>query len=493
MSEMKALHKSLLLACDLFRGKVDSSSYKDYIFSMLLLKYVSDIKADYLSDLINEDYSELLEIVSRVPEDASFYKIYHEAKNHGDYIGERIDNSLRLIDQAIDSVCQNRGGYLFESIQFATVNFGARSERDRMLNNLLAIFARPEMNFGYTHDGNDKIKVACRYLFERIASDSAMRGAEFYTPEGISLLFAELLQPKGGDSICDPTCGSGSLLITLGEKIKKSFKSNNYTLFGQEVNRSSWALAKMNMIMHNEINSRIEWGDIISSPQFLDTDNRLMKFDVVASNPPFNIIGWNHDDLVHNDYGRFNLGFPPQAKGDYAFILHMVSTLKSATGRMAILVSHGVLFRGGQEENIRRNLVSEGLLDAVIGLPDRLLFGTGIPTAILIFRKDKKNSNVVFIDASDLAKPVKGRNLITDEIIRKVSECYFERSSVCNFSHVASFDEIQKNDFNLNISRYVKKHEEPAFVDLKGLRQQREELLSTLYELEREMKGFIDN
>ncbi|EFC2229790.1 SAM-dependent methyltransferase, partial [Escherichia coli] len=189
-----------------------------------------------------------------------------------------------------------------------------------------------------------------------------------------------------------------------------------YTLFGQEVNRSSWALAKMNMIMHNEINSRIEWGDIISSPQFLDTDNRLMKFDVVASNPPFNIIGWNHDDLVHNDYGRFNLGFPPQAKGDYAFILHMVSTLKSATGRMAILVSHGVLFRGGQEENIRRNLVSEGLLDAVIGLPDRLLFGTGIPTAILIFRKDKKNSNVVFIDASDLAKPVKGRNLITDEI-----------------------------------------------------------------------------
>ena len=264
-------------------------------------------------------------------------------------------------------------------------------------------------------------------------------------------------------------------------------------MFGQEVNRSSWALAKMNMIMHNEINSRIEWGDIISSPQFLDTDNRLMKFDVVASNPPFNIIGWNHDDLVHNDYGRFNLGFPPQAKGDYAFILHMVSTLKSATGRMAILVSHGVLFRGGQEENIRRNLVSEGLLDAVIGLPDRLLFGTGIPTAILIFRKDKKNSNVVFIDASDLAKPVKGRNLITDEIIRKVSECYFERSSVCNFSHVASFDEIQKNDFNLNISRYVKKHEEPAFVDLKGLRQQREELLSTLYELEREMKGFIDN
>ncbi|ELY2739145.1 N-6 DNA methylase, partial [Cronobacter dublinensis] len=408
-------------------------------------------------------------------------------------IGERIDDSLKLIDQAIDSVCQSRGGYLFESIQFATVNFGARSERDRMLFNLLAIFARPEMNFGYTQDGNEKIKVACRYLFEKIASDSAMRGADFYTPEGISLLFAELLQPKDGDSICDPTCGSGSLLITLGEKIKKSFRSNNYTLFGQEANRSSWALAKMNMIIHNEINSRIEWGDVISNPQFLDTDNRLMQFDVVASNPPFNIIGWNHDDLVNNDYGRFNLGFPPQSKGDYAFILHMVSTLKSATGRMAILVSHGVLFRGGQEESIRKNLVSEGLLDAVIGLPDRLLLGTGIPSAILIFRRDKKNSNVVFIDASDLAKPVKGRNLITNEIIEKVSECYFERSSISNFSYVASFDEIQENDFNLNISRYVKKYEEQAFVDLESLRQQREELLSTLHELEREMKDFIDN
>lgn len=493
MSEMKVLHKSLLLACDLFRGKVDSSSYKDYIFSMLLLKYISDVKADYEYDLINEENSELLEIVSRVPEDASFYKIYHDAKNHGDYIGERIDDSLRLIDQAIDSVCQSRGGYLFESIKFATVNFGAKSERDRMLNELLDIFASPEMKFDYTQDGNKKIEVACRYLFEKIASDSAMRGAEFYTPEGISLLFAELLQPRDGDSICDPTCGSGSLLITLGEKIKKSFRSNNYTLFGQEVNRSIWALAKMNMIMHNEINSRIEWGDVISNPQLLDTDNRLMQFDVVASNPPLNIIGWNHDDLVRNDYGRFNLGFPPQSKGDYAFILHMVSTLKSATGRMAILVSHGVLFRGGQEESIRKNLISEGLLDAVIGLPDRLLPGTAIPTAILIFRRDRNNSDVVFIDASDLAKPVKGRNLITNEIIEKVSKCYFERSSVDDFSHVASYDEIQLNDFNLNISRYVKKHEEQVFVDLEILRQQREELLSTLHELEREMKGFIDN
>lgn len=493
MSEMKVLQKSLLLACDLFRGKVDSSSYKDYIFSMLLLKYISDVKADYEYDLINEEYSELLEIVSRVPEDASFYKIYHDAKNHGDYIGERIDDSLRLIDQAIDSVCQSRGGYLFESIKFATVNFGAKSERDRMLNELLDIFASPEMKFDYTQDGNKKIEVACRYLFEKIASDSAMRGAEFYTPEGISLLFAELLQPRDGDSICDPTCGSGSLLITLGEKIKKSFRSNNYTLFGQEVNRSIWALAKMNMIMHNEINSRIEWGDVISNPQLLDTDNRLMQFDVVASNPPLNIIGWNHDDLVRNDYGRFNLGFPPQSKGDYAFILHMVSTLKSATGRMAILVSHGVLFRGGQEESIRKNLISEGLLDAVIGLPDRLLPGTAIPTAILIFRRDRNNSDVVFIDASDLAKPVKGRNLITNEIIEKVSKCYFERSSVDDFSHVASYDEIQLNDFNLNISRYVKKHEEQVFVDLEILRQQREELLSTLHELEREMKGFIDN
>ncbi|HBA8465756.1 TPA: N-6 DNA methylase, partial [Escherichia coli] len=404
--------------------------------------------------------SELLEIVSRVPEDASFYKIYHDAKNHGDYIGERIDDSLRLIDQAIDSVCQSRGGYLFESIKFATVNFGAKSERDRMLNELLDIFASPEMKFDYTQDGNKKIKVACRYLFEKIASDSAMRGSVFYTPEGVSLLFAELLQPRDGDSICDPTCGSGSLLITLGEKIKKSFRSNKYTLFGQEVNRSIWALAKMNMIMHNEINSRIEWGDVISNPQLLDTDNRLMQFDVVASNPPLNIIGWNHDDLVRNDYGRFNLGFPSQSKGDYAFILHMISTLKSATGRMAILVSHGVLFRGGQEESIRKNLISEGLLDAVIGLPDRLLPGTAIPTAILIFRRNRNNSNVVFIDASDMAKPVKGRNLITNEIIEKVSKCYFERSSVDNFSHVASYDEIQLNDFNLNLSRYVKKHEE---------------------------------
>ncbi|ALV93115.1 MULTISPECIES: N-6 DNA methylase [Pantoea] len=493
MSEMMAVQKSLWLACEIFRGKVDSSAYKDYIFPLLLLKYISDMKNDYAESLINESNSELLVIVSRVPEGASFYKIYHEAKNHGGYIGERIDDSLRLIDQAINSVCQSRGDYLFESIKFASVNFGTRSERDRMLYDLLTIFARPELDFSYRQDGANKIYFACSYLFEKFSSDSNGRNSELYTPEGVSWLIAELLQPKPGDKVCDPICGSGSILIAFGEKIKKSYGSNDYLLFGQEVNRSGWALAKINMLLHNEMNSRIEWGDVISNPQLLDSDNKLMKFDVVASNPPLNISGWNHDDLIFDVYGRFNLGIPPHAKGDYAFILHMISTLKNATGRMAILVSHGVLFRGGQEENIRKKLVYEGLLDAVIGLPDRLLPGTGIPSAILIFRKDRKSSDVLFIDASDLAKPLKGRNLITDEIIVKVSECYFERSSVGNISHVASYDEIQENDFNLNISRYVKKHEEQAFIDLDSLRQQREELLSTLHELEREMKGFIDN
>ncbi|MGN7973400.1 N-6 DNA methylase [Serratia sp. 22264] len=493
MSEMIALRKSLWQACELLRMKFDASTYKDYIFSMLLLKYVSDMKNSCAENLISDISLDMLKIISKIPEKASFYHIYNEAKRDGEYVGERVDDSLRLIEQAIDAVCQSIDGHLFDSIQFASVNFGARSERDRMLYELLSIFSLPEMDFSYNQDGVNKIKVACGYLFEKISSDSAGRGIEFYTPEGISLLIAELLQPKEGESICDPTCGSGSLLITLGEKIKNSYRSNNYTLFGQEVNRSSWVLAKINMLLHNEMNSRIEWGDVISNPQLLDSDNRLMKFDVVASNPPLNISGWNHDDLVRNSYGRFNLGLPPQTKGDYAFILHMVSALKSATGRMAILVSHGVLFRGGQEENIRKNLVDEGLLDAVIGLPDRLLPGTGISTAILIFRKDRKNSDVVFIDASDLAKPVKGRNVITSEIIEKISKCYFDRRSVDNFSHVASFYEIQENDFNLNISRYVKKHEELALVDLERLRQQRDDLLSTLHELEKEMQYFIDN
>lgn len=493
MSEMMALRKSLWQACDLLRRKVDSSAYQDYIFSILLLKYISDMKNSFAENSITGSYSELLEIVSRVPDDSDFYHIYHGAKNYGGYIGERIDDSLRLIDQAIDSVCKSRGSYLFESMQFASVNFGERSERDRMLNDLLTIFARPEMDFSYRQDGVNKIKVACGYLFEKFSSDANGRNSEFYTPEGVSWLIAELLQPKLGDKICDPICGSGSLLITLGEKIENSYGSNDYMLFGQEFNRSSWILAKINMLLHNEMNSRVEWGDVISNPHLLDSDNRLMKFDVVASNPPLNISGWNYDDLVRDSYSRFNLGIPPQTKGDYAFILHMVSTLNSATGRMAILVSHGVLFRGGQEETIRKNLVDEGLLDAVIGLPDRLLPGTGIPTVILIFRKDRKNSNVIFIDASDLTKPVKGRNLITSEIIGKISKCYFERISVDNFSHVAYLDEIRQNDYNLNISRYVKKHEEFAPVDLKSLRQQREELLSTLHELENEIKYFIDN
>lgn len=493
MSEMKMFKKSLGHACDLFIGKVDSVIYKDYVFSMLLLKYLSDMKRDFFQGSLPDSYFDMRDIISKLPDDADFNHIYKESGYGGGYVGERIDDALKIIDHAINVVYLSKECDMFESVSFASVNLGERIERDRLLSELLSIFNRPEMDFNFKQDVAYKVNVACNYLFDKFSSGSAGRNSDFYTPEGVSLMIAELLQPKKGDTICDPACGSGSLLVTLGEKLIKNYGSDNYTLFGQEVNRSSWLLSKINMLLHNEMNSRIEWGDVISNPQFVDANNRLMTFDVVASHPPMTISGWNHESLMSDAYGRFDLGVPPQTKGDYAFILHMISTLNNTSGRMAVLVSHGVLFRGGQEEGIRKNLVNERLLDAVIGLPDRLLPGTAIPTAILIFRRDRNNSNVVFIDASDLAKPVKGRNLITNEIIEKVSECYFERSSISNFSYVASFNEIQENDFNLNISRYVKKHEEQAFVDLESLRQQREELLSTLHELENEMKYFIDN
>ncbi|MDX4945921.1 class I SAM-dependent DNA methyltransferase [Providencia manganoxydans] len=487
MFEMTMLKKSLWHACDFLKEKIGNSTYQGYIFSMLLLKYVSDLKKNY-----TENYFLMREVISRIPDEASFYHIYNKNIYSTLELGEEIDNSLKSIEKAINSVNKSSDEGLFESIQFDSIYLGEKSERGQTLYELLTIFSQPEMSFSY--DDNHKIKLACDYLFEKFSSDFSGRGLDISTPKCISLLIAELLQLKPEDKICDPTCGSGSLLITLGEKIQKSYEVSNYTLFGQEINRSSWVIAKINMFLHNELTSRIEWGDVISNPKLIESDNNLMKFDVVASNPPFNVKGWKDTDLLLDMHERFKLGLPPQTKGDYAFILHIVSTLKDKTGRAAVLAPHGVLFRGGQERIIRKNLIEKNLLDAVIGLPDRLLSGTNIPTVILIFKKDKTNSDVVFIDAADLGKTGRKSNTITSDIIKKISKCYINRIEIDNFSYLANVDEIcsDENDYNLNIPRYVRKDEKRIVIDFDELYKEREEMLLSLRQLEMEMNNLIE-
>ena len=217
----------------------------------------------------------------------------------------------------------------------------------------------------------------------------------------------------------------------------------------------------------------------------------LLHFDVVTANPPFSLEKWGFEDAGNDPYGRFRRGIPPKTKGDYAFISHMIETLKPDTGRMGVVVPHGVLFRASSEGKIRQQLIEENLLDTVIGLPEKLFFGTGIPAAILIFKKHKTDNNVLFIDASREFKPGKNQNQLTHDNIQKITDTYKGRKSVAKYSYIASFDEIKENDFNLNIPRYVDTFEEEAEIDLVAVRNERVQLKSELQTLEAEMEGYL--
>jgi len=247
----------------------------------------------------------------------------------------------------------------------------------------------------------------------------------------------------------------------------------------------------MNMFLHGEDNHRIEWGDTIRNPLLLDKDGQLLQFDVVTANPPFSLDKWGHEDASSDPYGRFHRGVPPKTKGDYAFISHMIETLKPSTGRMGVVVPHGVLFRASSEGKIRQQLIEENLLDTVIGLPEKLFFGTGIPAAILIFKKNKTDDKVLFIDASNEFKSGKNQNQLTEDNIARVIETYKARESVDKYAYLASFDEIKENDFNLNIPRYVDTFEEEAEIDLEAVRAERLALKAELNLLEDEMARYL--
>jgi type I restriction enzyme M protein len=299
------------------------------------------------------------------------------------------------------------------------------------------------------------------------------------------------MDPQEGDEISDPTCGSGSLLLKVGRLIRERSGSRKYALYGQEAIGSTWALAKMNMFLHGEDNHRIEWGDTIRNPKLLDSEASLKHFDIVVANPPFSLEKWGHEGADADKFSRFRRGVPPRTKGDYAFILHMIETMKPRTGRMAVVVPHGVLFRGAAEGRLRKQLIEENLLDVVIGLPEKLFYGTGIPAAILVFRKKKADDKVLFIDASRDYEDGKNQNFLRETDLQHILDTVNARANVDKYAYLATPAEIAENDYNLNIPRYVDTFEEEEEIDLMAVRKERLELKAELARLEEQMAGYL--
>lgn len=439
-------------ACDTFRGTVDPSVYKDYVLTMLFLKYVSDVWQDHYDDYKTKhgDKPGLIEELLKserfvLPHSANFYTLYDQRHRPGN--GERIDKALHAIEDANLGKLRD----VFQDISFNANKLGEEQQKNDLLRHLLEDFAKPALNLRPSRIGQlDIIGNAYEYLIKNFASSSGKKAGEFYTPPEVSALMARLMDPQQGDDICDPTCGSGSLLLKCGRLIRERTGSGKYALYGQEAIGSTWALAKMNMFLHGEDNHRIEWGDTIRNPKLL-AGNHLRDFDIVVANPPFSLEKWGHDSAGNDPHDRFRRGLPPRTKGDYAFILHMIATMRPRTGRMAVVVPHGVLFRGAAEGRIRQKLIDENLLDVVIGLPEKLFYGTGIPAAVLVFRTKKKDKNVLFIDASRHYQDGKNQNLLRESDLQRILDTVQARQNVDKYAYLASPAEIAGNDYNLNI------------------------------------------
>lgn len=495
------INKVVWKACDTFRGVIDPSQYKDYILTMLFLKYVSEVNKSKYAEYLKryEGDEERAKRAMRherfiVPENSTFDYLF-EHRNESN-IGELIDIALADLEIANRAKLSSEDGSgIFRNISFNSSNLGEEKEKNTRLKQLLIDFSDDKLKFDESHlANNDVIGDAYMYLIEHFASDAGKKAGEFFTPNEVSTLLAKLTKSHPGARICDPTCGSGSLLIKAGREVG----GNNFSLYGQELNGSTWALAMMNMLLHGFDSATIRWGDTLRNPKLKEGDS-LMKFDTVVANPPFSLDKWGADVAETDTYKRFWRGIPPKSKGDWAFISHMIEVAYEGRGKVGVVVPHGVLFRGASERKIRKKTIDENLLEAVIGLPANLFFGTGIPAAIVIFSKGKKTENVLFIDASREYENGKNQNKLRPQDIEHIVSTYerFKAGELQpgvaedKYAYVATPAEMAENDYNLNIPRYVDTYEEEAEIDINEVQAEIETLEKELVEVQAKMKQYL--
>ena len=437
------LYGSIWQSCDELRGGMDASQYKDYILTLLFVKYVTDKAKSDPDSLID------------VPEGGSFDDLV--ALKGSPEIGEGIDKAIAKLAQANE---------LHGVIDVASFNdpekLGSGKEMQDRLSKLVAIFA--DLDFrGSRAEGDDLLGDAYEYLMRHFATESGKSKGQFYTPAEVSRIMAKIVgideHTKQDESVYDPTCGSGSLLIKAAAEAPRGI-----TVYGQEKDNATWALSRMNMILHGDATADIAKGDTITSPKFV-AGNKLKTFDFFVANPPFSQKSWSNGLEEH--YDRFEYGMPPPKNGDYAFLLHALKSLKS-TGKGVIVMPHGVLFRGNAEAGIRRELLKRGFIKGIIGLPANLFYGTGIAACLVVLDKTGAIDErpVFVIDASKGFVKDGAKNRLRSQDAHRIVDVFNKQSEVERYSRLVPYAEIETNDFNLNISRYIDSSEPEDIQDL---------------------------
>ena len=447
------LYSSLWASCDELRGGMDASQYKDYVLTMLFVKYVSDKYAGNPNSLIE------------IPTGSSFDDMV-KLKNQTD-IGDKINK------QILRPLFSANG--LEGVVELADFNdddkLGSGKEKVDTLTKLIAIFENPSLNFKNNRaEDDDVLGDAYEFLMRHFATESGKIKGQFYTPSEVSRILAKVIKVHEADkpsyTAYDPTAGSGSLLLKVAEE-----SPNGLTLYGQEKDIATKGLAIMNMWLHNNPEASIAGKNTISDPQFKESDGTLKRFDFVVANPPFSVKNWtNGISPIDDIFNRFRgYGIPPEKNGDYAFLLHILASLKS-TGKGAVILPHGVLFRGNAESEIRKNIIERKWIKGIIGLPANLFYGTGIPACIIVLDKanTEERKGIFMIDASKGFIKDGNKNRLQEKDIHKIVDVFNSEVEVPKFSRFVPFEEIEKNEFNLNIPRYIDTQDEEDIQDLQA-------------------------
>lgn len=456
-------------AADLMRTVMEDHAAVRYLIALLFLRFISaksfnikNKRNQVENNWSNFDFTKII-----IPPESEFAFLQISSTNSGntDRFVIAIEN-IEKANQSLSGIFSN--GLISRNEISLYPNF------DHILVNLYDRFAREIFDFQFTNSQN-LAGFAFDFLVSRVFSKTTEKLDLPYTPKSVAKLVVELLKPKSGDQIMDPVCGLGSMLVSCINPSNDPAKNKSLELVGYEKNVMWCALTKLNFLFNGLDPSKISYKDSLDSLDYLDKK----QFDIVLGNPPFST-PYNYNELQLRDLEVLGFGQLPKNRSDYAFILLMINALKETHGRMGVIVSHGVLFRGGAEGEIRKNLIKNNLIDAVIGLPAKLFFGTAIPVAIIVIRKDKKQKNILFIDASKDYDLVKIRNEINQEQIENIIQTVANRKTINEYSRIVDYTEIATNDFSLNISKYIWSVEHHESIDINAIQSERIELSASL-------------